>query len=120
MTFLQPVLFSFFALCAAPALAQQSIVAPSPASSPGFDLYATPDSAEPARRIAVAEAGLPLPVQAREGGFLKVEIGGQPYWMRSAKVRVSRGSTANCTALALAAPRAQTASTPGASNDACK
>lgn len=101
------------------ALGQQAIVALSPESSTSVDLYQAPDASQQPRQIKVAEAGLPLPVQARQGGFLKVDIGGQPYWIRSAKVRVSRSSTANCGALATLASRGQTASTPGASDDAC-
>jgi len=107
------------ALSSGAALAQQAIIAPSPESSASFDLYPAPDATQPPRQIKVAEAGLPLPVQARQGGFLKVEIGGQPYWIRSAKVRLSRSTTASCGALATAAVRTLTASTPGASDDAC-
>lgn len=102
------------------AQAQQAIVAPSPESTTSFDLYPAPDATQSPRQIKVAEAGLPLPVQARQGGFLKVEIGGQPYWIRSAKVRVSRATTANCGGLAAAGGgRALVAGTPGASDDSC-
>lgn len=107
------------ALSGSAALAQQAIIAPSPESSTSLDLYPAPDASKAPRRITVAEAGLPLTVQARQGGFLKVDIGGQPYWIRSAKVHVNRNSTANCGALATLAVRGPTASTPGASDDAC-
>ncbi len=113
-------LFALLALTCISPLAQQTVLAPSPESSATLDLYAGPDVSQPPRQIAVTEAGLPLLVQARQNGFLKVEIGGQPYWVRSAKVRVSRNSTANCGALARHARREQTVSTPGASDDACK
>ena len=112
-------LLTCLALFGGTALAQQMIVAPSPESNTSIYLYQAPDASLQPRQIKVAEAGLPLQVQARQGGFLKVDIGGQPYWIRSAKVRVSRSSTANCGALATLAPRGQTASTPGASDDVC-
>lgn len=113
------MLAASIALSGATALAQQAIVAPSPERSATLDLYPAPDASQPPRRIAVAQAGLPLQVQDRQGGFLKVDIGGQPWWIRGTKVRVSRTSTANCGALAGVARRGQTASTPGASDDAC-
>lgn len=119
MNLLKLTLMASIALAGASALAQQAIVAPSPASSPTLDLYPAPDPAQPPRSIKVAEAGLPLQVQDRQRGFLKVDIAGQPYWIRSARVRVSRTTTANCGALARVAQRAQTASTPGASDHAC-
>jgi hypothetical protein len=107
------------ALLGGAAVAQQTIVAPSPESTPSFDLYPAPDASQAPRQMKVAEAGLPLTVQDRKGGFLKVEIGGQPYWIRGTKVRLSRNTTANCGALATVAARTLTASTPGASDDAC-
>ena len=119
MKLVKLALLACIALSGSAALAQQTIVAASPESSATFDLYSTPDLSQPPRQIKVAEAGLPLTVQSRQSGFLKVDIGGQPYWIRSTKVRVSRTSTANCGALALVASRGQTASTPGASDDAC-
>ena len=112
-------LLAWIALSCSTAMAQQAIVAPSPESSATFDLYPAPDASQQPRQIKVAEAGLPLPVQARQGSFLKVDIGGQSYWIRSARVRVSRTSTANCGGLAALATRGVTASTPGASDDAC-
>jgi len=112
-------LLACLALPATSALAQQMIVAPSPESSTTLDLYSTPDASQPPRQVKVSEAHLPLLVQARQGGYLKVEVAGQPYWIRSAKVRVSRSTTASCGGLAAVATRGQTASTPGASDDAC-
>ena len=108
-----------FAFASTPAVAQDKIVAPTPGSSATLDLYDAPDAARLSRQIKVGDAGLPLTVQAKEAGFYKVDIGGQSYWMRSAKVRVSRGSTANCGALAMGSS-GPTASTPGAGKDACK
>lgn len=119
MKFVKLTLLATMALSGVAAQAQQSIVAASPASSAMFELYPTPDGSQSPRQIKVAEAGLPLPVQARQGGFLKVDIGGQAVWIRSAKVRVTRTSTANCGGLAPVAARGQTASTPGASDEAC-
>jgi len=113
---------TFLACIALPgsvAVAQQTIVAPSPESTASFDLYPAPDASQPPRQIKVADAGLPLTVQARQGGYLKVEIGGQPWWIRGTKVRLSRPTTASCGALATVAARPLTASTPGASDDAC-
>ncbi|QOY93916.1 hypothetical protein IM543_20705 [Massilia sp. UMI-21] len=119
MNVVKLTLLAWITLSASHALAQQAVVAPSPESSTTLDLYPAPDASQQPRQIKVAEAGLPLSVQERQAGFLKVDIGGQPYWVRSAKVRVRRTSTANCGALAALAARGQTASTPGASDNAC-
>ncbi|MEW7847819.1 hypothetical protein AB2N08_03875 [Massilia aurea] len=119
MNIVKLTLLASIALTSVAAMAQQTIVAASPASSVSFDLYPTPDASQSPREIKVSEAGLPLPVLARQGGFLKVDIGGQPVWIRSAKVRVSRTSTANCGALASHAALKPTASTPGAADVAC-
>lgn len=113
------MLVALLALSAPAAFAQEQIVAPSPASSVSLDLYDQAGAAQAVRQINVSEAGLPLAVQARQSGFYKVNIGGTDYWVRSAKVRVSRDTTANCGAIAQSAS-ALTAATPGAGKDACK
>lgn len=119
MKFAWPILFFPFGFAATSALAQDRIIAPTPASSATLDLYDRPDMSRLVRKINVGEAGLPLAVQAKEAGFYKVDIGGQAYWLRSAKVRVNRDTTASCGALAMGSS-GPTASTPGAGKDACK
>jgi hypothetical protein len=77
-----------------------------------------PGAAEPVRQIKVSEAGLPLAIQSKQPGFYQVVIGGKNYWLRGARVRISRDTTANCGTVALASSQ-QTAATPGAGKDAC-
>ncbi len=118
MRLVSPTLLACAALVCAPVFAQQ-VVAPSPKSSATMDLFTSAQDAMPARRMNVSEIGLPLTILAKEAGFLKVEVGGKFYWVRNSAVQVSRTSTAQCGALAQHGPREQTASTPGASTDAC-
>lgn len=73
------LLFSLLALTELPAVAQDRIVSPSPANSATLDLYEQPAGAEPARQVTVGEAGLPLPIQARQAGFYQVHIAGRDY-----------------------------------------
>lgn len=119
MRFFWQMLILPLALAAVPAQAQDRITGPSPASSLTLDLYDAPDPTRVARQIPVGEAGLPLAVHAKEAGFYRVIIGGQAYWLRSAKVRVSRDVSARCGPLAMGAT-GPTASTPGAGDNACK
>lgn len=116
---LSPVLFILLALAASSAMAQDKVVGPSPANAAMLDLYEQPATGDAARQISVAEAGLPLPIQARQGGFYQVLVGGKEYWVRGSKVRVSRDTTAGCGTVALSSG-GLTAATPGAGKDACK
>ena len=109
-------------LLAAPvcaALAQGKVVAPSPSSLASLDLYDQPGAAVAVRQLSVAEAGLPLTIQATRTGYHQVAIGGQTYWLRGLQVRVSRDSTAGCGTASHSAMNA-TIATPGAGKDACK
>ena len=112
-------LLTLFALAASPAFAQDKIVSLSPASATMLDLYEQPAATDAARQVSVAEAGLPLTIQAKQAGYYQVAIGGKEYWVRGAKVRVSRDTTASCGGVAQASA-ALTAATPGAGKDACK
>ena len=112
-------LLTLLALAASPAIAQDKIVSLSPASATTLDLYEQPAASDAARQVNVAEAGLPLPIQAKQAGYYQVSIGGKDYWVRGAKVRVSRDTTASCGGVAQASA-ALTAATPGAGKDACK
>lgn len=113
------LLFSLLALTDLPVMAQDRIVSPSPANSATLDLYEQPAAAEPARQVSVSEAGLPLPIQARQAGFYQVQVAGKDYWVKGAKVRVSRDTTASCGTVAQGSSTL-TAATPGAGKDACK
>lgn len=118
MKLISPMLFTLLAL-SIPAMAQDRIIEPSPGSSPTLDLYEQPGAAQAVRQINVSEAGLPLIILSKQTGFYKVLIGGKDYWVRGAKVRISRDTSANCGAVALASSEL-TAATPGAGKNACK
>jgi hypothetical protein len=119
MKHMPALLLSLLALTALPGMAQDKIVSPSPATITTLDLYEQPAAAEPTRQVSVSEAGLPLPIQARQAGFYQVHIAGKDYWLKGAKVRVSRDTTASCGSVAQASSTL-TAATPGAGKDACK
>lgn len=119
MKYKAPVLLTLLALTLTAAVAQDKVVGPSSASSGTIELYEKPDMAQPAGHISIAEAGLPLPIQARSTGFYQVVIGGKEYWVRGAKVRISRDTTATCGTVAIAGSEL-TAATPGAGKNACK
>lgn len=90
MKHMPALLSSLLALTDLPVMAQNRIVSPSPANSATLDLYEQPAAAEPAGQVTVSEAGLPLPIQARQAGFYQVHIAGKDYWVKGAKARVSR------------------------------
>lgn len=113
------MLVGALALAASSAMAQDQVVSLSPANAAVLDLYEQPSAPEAARQIGVAEAGLPLPIQAKQAGFYQVLIGGKDYWVRGSKVRVSRDTTASCGTVAQGSS-GLTAATPGAGKDACK
>ncbi|WP_194723854.1 hypothetical protein [Noviherbaspirillum malthae] len=115
-----PVIFALLAAVIPATFAQDKVVAPSPATSATIDLYEQPDAAHPARQINVGQAGLPWIIQSKQTGFYQVIIDGKDYWVRGSKVRISRDTTANCGAVAVAATTGLTAATPGAGKDACK
>ena len=119
MKLASPVLLTLLALSAPLAMAQEKIIGPSPGTSVSMDLYDQAGATQVARQINVSDAGLPLTVQDKQAGFYKVNIGGTDYWLRSAKVRISRDTTANCGAVALASSEL-TDATPGAGKNACK
>lgn len=119
MKHMPTLLFSLLSLIALPAVAQDRIVGASPATSATLDLYEQPLAAEPLRQVSVSEAGLPLPIQARQAGFYQVQIGGKEVWIKGAKVRVSRDTTASCGTVAQSSS-VLTAATPGAGKDACR
>lgn len=119
MKLISPMFFTLLALTIPAAMAQDTVIGPSPGSSVTLDLYEQPSAAQPIRQINVSEAGLPLTIQSKQTGFYKVVIGGKDYWVRGSNVRISRDTTANCGAVALASSEL-TAATPGAGKDACK
>ena len=100
------------------ALAQSSIVAPSPNSRASLDLYNSPNAAQPAKQIPVSEAAFPLNISGTQSGFFQVNIGGQEFWLKGAQVRITRKVDADCS-LALKKTE-RTGATPGAGSDACK
>ncbi|PIL45942.1 hypothetical protein CR105_07800 [Massilia eurypsychrophila] len=112
------MVFAVLALAIPAAVAQDRIVAASPGSSLTLDLYESPAAAQPVKTINVTEAGLPLAIQSKQPGFYQVAIAGKDYWVRGAKVRISRDTSANCGPIALASGQ-PTAATPGAGKNAC-
>lgn len=100
------------------ALAQGSIIASSPPSRTTLDLYETPGAIQPTKQLTSAEAGFPLPTSGAQGGFLKVNIAGQDFWVKSAQVRVARTVVASCSDVVTKQERV--GATPGAVGDACK
>ena len=119
MKFHVPLLVVLLALPVSAVLAQGKVIAPSPSTLTSLDLYDQPGAAVAVRQVSVAEAGLPLGIQATRTGYHQVAIGGQNYWLRGLQVRISRESTASCGA-DLHAPKNGTIATPGAGKDACK
>lgn len=117
--------YTRFVLALLPALlvfsaaAQDKVIAASPSSLAALDLYAQPGAATPERQVSVAEAGLPLTIQATQSGYHQVTIAGKPWWLRAMQVRVSRATPAGCATAKLGATVA-TIATPGAGTDACK
>lgn len=119
MKHIPALLFSLLGLTGLPAVAQDRVVSPSPANSATLDLYEQPAAAEPVRQVQVSEAGLPWPILARQASFYQVQIGEKAYWVKGAKVRVSRDATASC-GMVSQGSSTLTAATPGAGKDACK
>lgn len=119
MKFLAPIFLTLATLATSAAMAQEKVVGTSPASSTTLDLYDKPGATEAISQINVIDAGMPLLIQSKQDGFYKVAIGGKEYWVRSAKVRISRDATASCGVVARAST-GLTAATPGAGKDACK
>lgn len=101
------------------AAAQDKVIAASPSSLTALDLYAQPGATTPDKQVSVADAGLPLAIQATQAGYHQVTIGGQPWWLRGMQVRVSRAAPAGC-ATAKHSATVATIATPGAGTDACK
>lgn len=105
-------------LVSATASAQGLVVGPAVAEAGTIKLYEAPNAAAPVHQVALREAELPLTVEDRQTGFLRVSLGGRQYWVRSVEVRTVRSVTAKCGAI-VQASSIQSAATPGAGNRAC-
>lgn len=112
------VFISAFFVTSQVAIAQGSIIAPSPPSRATLDLYDTPGAGQPVKQLPAAEAGFPLPTSGAQSGFLKVKVGGQEFWVKSAQVRVAREVVASCSEAV--SKQERVGATPGAVGDACK
>lgn len=100
------------------ASAQGLVVGPAQAGGSTLTLYDAPNLAAPVRQLALRDAALPLAVEEKQPGFLRVSVGDKHYWVRSVDVRTTRGMTAKCGAI-VQASSAESAATPGAGTRAC-
>lgn len=100
------------------AAAQDEIVGASSKSRKALELYSQAGGTEPVREISVNEIGWPLPVKEKKSGYLAVQIKGEDYWVRNIHVRVKKGSTADCVAMAVRSEL--TNSMPGIGSGSCK
>ena len=75
-------------------------------------------AAQSVKTMPASEISFPLNVQASEGGFLKVNVEGKGYWLKSTQVRIQRDVVASCAAAAERAERV--GSTPGLAGNSCK
>jgi hypothetical protein len=100
------------------ALAQSQIVGFMPSSETKVSLYDTPAEGPVVGSHQLGAAPWPLDVLETRAGFVRVAIGGKDYWVKTAQVRMSRGSSAGCTTARLA-PTTQTSSTPGVGKIGC-
>jgi hypothetical protein len=105
------------ALCLS-AHAQDRIVGPSPSSRTTWELFAEPGASNPARQIPVAELPAPIAILESKASYHRIDLQGQPLWIKGAHARIGRDSKAGCTTTKLA-PTTQTIATPGAVKDAC-
>lgn len=115
-----PRIFSLLLLLASSSAAAQGlVVGPTAADANSMNLYESPSAAAPVRQVPLREAALPLAVEDKQSGFLRVSLGDKQYWVRSVEVRTTRGVTAKCGAI-VQASSAESAATPGAGSRACK
>lgn len=100
------------------ALASEQITALTPSSRVEIELFSKPGAAQSVKIIAVSDIAFPVNVQAHENGFIKVNVEGKSYWLKSSQVRLQRDVVASCAAAAERAERV--GSTPGLAGNSCQ
>ena len=96
----------------------EQITSLSPSSRTEIELFNKAGAAQSVKTIPVSEISFPVNVQANESGFLKVNVEGKTYWLKSTQVRIQRDVVASCAAAAERAERV--GSTPGLAGNSCK
>ena len=84
------------ALLGLSAHAQVLIAAPNPSSRTSWDLFSEPGAATPARQVSLGELTFPLVVRETRSSHHRIEVQGQPFWIKSVQTTLVRGSTAAC------------------------
>jgi hypothetical protein len=98
--------------------AQDQIMGPSPSSRPTLDLFAEPGAGTALRQVALGELSLPLVILESKASHHRIDLQGQPFWIKGSQVRIVRGSTAGCGPTGKGQVT-QTIATPGAGKDGC-
>lgn len=106
--------------CCLGAFAQSKITGPSPSSRASIDLFDNAGDATPAKSMPASALQFPLAVKETQQGFLKVDVEGKAYWVRSVAVKVARESAAACDMTIAMKPGTNTASMPGVTGNSCK
>lgn len=112
------ILAACLVLLSANAISAEQITALSPSSRVEIELFSKPGAAQSAKTVAVSDLSFPVGVMAQENGFLKVNVEGKTYWLKSTQVRIQRDVVASCAAAAERAERV--GSTPGLAGNSCK
>lgn len=99
------------------AQAQGLIAAPSPSSRTSWDLFTEPGAAVPARQVAMSELSFPLVVRETRASHHRIEVKGQPFWIKSAQARMDRDSKAGC--VTIVKEPGGTIATPGVGKNGC-
>lgn len=100
------------------AQAQGLIAAPSPSTRTSWDLFAEPGAAAPARQVPMSELSFPLVVRETRASHHRIEVQGQPFWIKSAHARMDRDSKAGC--VSVVKEPGVTIATPGVGKNGCK
>lgn len=98
-------------------LAQQ-IIGVSPSTKTQLDVFSEPKTNAPTHQISVDKLSFPLDVQKSTAGFYEVTIEGQPVWVRTMHVRVSKTNAAACSEKTIKS--GLVIAHPGAGPDVCQ
>ncbi|MBV6273850.1 hypothetical protein KVP09_13155 [Alcaligenaceae bacterium CGII-47] len=99
-------------------IAADAVIGLSPSGSEHITAYAEPNAKSATEQMPVSTLIFPLPILQTKSGFLAVQLNGQSYWLRAAKVRVKRDSSAKCSELIASAT--PTNATPGVGGTGCR
>jgi len=109
---------SIFAISTTYVSSAEQITSLSPSSRSEIELFNKAGAAQSVKTIPASEISFPVTVQANESGFLKVNVEGKGYWLKSTQVRIQRDVVASCAAAAERAERV--GATPGLAGNSCK